>query len=1076
VRDVGPTRDHALAAAVSPAHGWAALGADGPRRLLSAAPGAAMIEAASMGPHTALYEAVAKRKDGRIVFRLVADADTLRKASAPPDPTDVLDRLVTQLAGQLRRETAAWSAPRIREYLRALDVEWGKASAAEINRAFARADAVMRRASIETLARPWVARVEAQAKLIAGETRAWIRAVHLPRINMAFGQEDRAAIRQVAAQQGWFLRDAHFRISDTMTAQGRKIVERGLRDGLGTDVVARRLRAEIPDLYVRRAGNYALACASVGMQRARSWSMAASYSDAGIEYYQITAVLDERTTDTCFDGDTLISVPRGERKISEVNPGDSVITGSGRVRMVVAVSKRVTQKLLRLHLSSGRHILVTGNHCILTPGGWRRADEIAQGGIVASQGNTETRGVGRKDLPELRKDIRGAQYLRETRTDEILLDGVPERSPAVGIHGVGSCKDMRGLRQGIPCPSEFGESRKEKGALLDRVSQAPCCASVRGLRKGVRIQAEHSIEPEVLRDRLPGAFERHDQVGVCGCECDTESRCHGGTRTTGRQVFHRFSDPVHDGCRRGGRELLARQKDERCSVEGAASKGAQDRGSWLRPGENFTEGSRRAHTGQARERSVEEYLRCSGGTERVTRIEHVRGQRYVYNLQVEDDPTYIAEGVVVHNCRYLDGQVISVGDARQAMARANAITNPEDIYQESPFVRTVREGDRRYLRTGRGDTIAEIHQSGVGTRVDAQNRAPVGTHNGGVYGGRVAGNQLVDKGIGFPPFHHLCRSTTVPVLGPVQVPRGHTPVAVPGPPIRPPTPPAVPPPGPGAYAIPPRLDRPVVAVPTPRRGTPAPFGAVPSEGADPYMRPGLLDGIALEEQVRQRVRDAVLVLNEGVLAARATRAGRALRKPKLGGVLREGLAVEAKRRAPDPALWALSRRTGLPGQLAEREARALYAEPLSWLSPRFAGRVPTLPPLVTDPGPLGWTGNVIRLPRGTNAVQGRFLHRALAEWLDGMGANGAAGAMARDEWRTGGGPLFTLPDGARVERGRWGDVLTGARWPEDPERALVSGVAMHAVAPRMAAKLATLWEANPAHVGFLLAWLQGAFL
>jgi len=146
--------------------------------------------------------------------------------------------------------------------------------------------------------------------------------------------------------------------------------------------------------------------------------------------------------------------------------------------------------------------------------------------------------------------------------------------------------------------------------------------------------------------------------------------------------------------------------------------------------------------------SPERYLAGVDDWIRVDRIERRRGPLEVFNLEVEDDPTYIANGIIAHNCRALDGTIISVNDCSDLIERGANVEQPEDIKTVNPFINTRRDPDNpggKILRTANGVKIATVHRSGYGVRDD---RGQFSLHR--------SGQQLPQVGIGPPPYHHHC--------------------------------------------------------------------------------------------------------------------------------------------------------------------------------------------------------------------------------------------------------------------------------------------------------------------------------
>jgi hypothetical protein len=122
-------------------------------------------------------------------------------------------------------------------------------------------------------------------------------------------------------------------------------------------------------------------------------------------------------------------------------------------------------------------------------------------------------------------------------------------------------------------------------------------------------------------------------------------------------------------------------------------------------------------------------------------------ERYVL-LAVLDEHTTDA-------CRFLDGKVLQTADALRTFERLDAAEDPLTLKRERPWVRerTGENGKRRLVvdRDGDVSVLAVVDRSGLGARDDR-----------GVYSRALSGRELAPAGIGFPPFHGFCRTTTVP--------------------------------------------------------------------------------------------------------------------------------------------------------------------------------------------------------------------------------------------------------------------------------------------------------------------------
>jgi SPP1 gp7 family putative phage head morphogenesis protein len=109
-------------------------------------------------------------------------------------------------------------------------------------------------------------------------------------------------------------------------------------------------------------------------------------------------------------------------------------------------------------------------------------------------------------------------------------------------------------------------------------------------------------------------------------------------------------------------------------------------------------------------------------------------------------------------CRYLHGKTFSVADALRRFDRIEQLEDPEAIKLAMPWVREAQDREtgrtRLYVDGGAGRTdLAEITRSAMGTRDDR-----------GDFRALASDTALNEVGIGFPPYHGLCRSTTLAVV------------------------------------------------------------------------------------------------------------------------------------------------------------------------------------------------------------------------------------------------------------------------------------------------------------------------
>jgi SPP1 gp7 family putative phage head morphogenesis protein len=261
---------------------------------------------------------------------LVAPTGVLVAKALNPRNARDLRVLATQLANQLTPLDFQAAKVGLEQALQRLDVDWRKLTPEGAAKVWAAADAtlkgVLKTAHGEMLP-SYVQRITVALEDVVQGTKEALHRQFLSRIGTSLEQRDAVAVRQIARQQGWWVRDEWGVRSDRLTRDGAKIVRRGLADGLGRDEIGRDLRRALPDMWQKYGQSYARLNAGMSTARARSFSEVASYQEAGIESYEIVSVIDERTTDICraLDGQ-IISTNRAaallQQQMSLAQPED----------------------------------------------------------------------------------------------------------------------------------------------------------------------------------------------------------------------------------------------------------------------------------------------------------------------------------------------------------------------------------------------------------------------------------------------------------------------------------------------------------------------------------------------------------------------------------------------------------------------------------------------------------------------------------------------------------------------------------------------------------------------------------
>jgi len=153
------------------------------------------------------------------------------------------------------------------------------------------------------------------------------RVSRLPQLRQALGTgfqlQDRRVADLLSRHHSFFVRNEYGAVSQSLSAQARSIIAAGVERGAGRREIANDLE-RLTTGGLRMRGYYETVAAN-SVARARSYSMGASYRAAGIEFFRIEAVLDDRTTHQCeFLHQKILpvgpSMQAFERSLADPNP------------------------------------------------------------------------------------------------------------------------------------------------------------------------------------------------------------------------------------------------------------------------------------------------------------------------------------------------------------------------------------------------------------------------------------------------------------------------------------------------------------------------------------------------------------------------------------------------------------------------------------------------------------------------------------------------------------------------------------------------------------------------------------
>lgn len=248
------------------------------------------------------------RKDNRGSLLVAYNGHVVDKATNPVNPFDFRSA-IDKIASGLRTADREFAKPLLEQYFERLSVDWTKLGKRARAQVLSDARAFLGTLNIDPLVGAWESRLTVNLATVADKTVKVIRETFLPSIQQSLSLVETVAVENIAKQPGLFARDEMGRRSNALTKKVRKVVEQGLKDGLGRNEIAKEIMKVGNGYWDKRGLNYARVVAANSVARARSHSSLVAYRDAGIEQLEVQAVLDEATTDICrsLDG-TIISV------------------------------------------------------------------------------------------------------------------------------------------------------------------------------------------------------------------------------------------------------------------------------------------------------------------------------------------------------------------------------------------------------------------------------------------------------------------------------------------------------------------------------------------------------------------------------------------------------------------------------------------------------------------------------------------------------------------------------------------------------------------------------------------------
>ena len=232
------------------------------------------------------------------------------------------DRAVAALSRSLRRATQVDEAAALRAAIAGLDIDWHGSTPAQRRELISQA---MNTVGRHTALIP--SRIETRfgdaADEVVASTRSHARRAQGLAIGADFNALDRRVTEHLVRSNLSFVTNEYGRRLDGLGEQARRIVADGVEAGLGRDEIAADLKRVAERSFFGRSASYWDVVAASFIGNGRSFAQLSSYAEAGVERYQIEAVLDEQTTETCrFLHGKTFSVRDGIRRFEQLESLD----------------------------------------------------------------------------------------------------------------------------------------------------------------------------------------------------------------------------------------------------------------------------------------------------------------------------------------------------------------------------------------------------------------------------------------------------------------------------------------------------------------------------------------------------------------------------------------------------------------------------------------------------------------------------------------------------------------------------------------------------------------------------------
>lgn len=242
----------------------------------------------------------------------------IQKAKLNPLKDKDFLKIVERLAKKLDKIAGPSEAKAVTAALNSLDIDWTKASAAQVNKAIKAAQSSLSLVPVAVMGGVAGQLTTSSGPLVAGTRLAALKR-HKLKIGTAMNKLDVRVAEYISNSTTMFVRDAYGRRVDDLSVVVQDVVARGVNAGLDSNAIGTAIASQVTSGQAARGLEYWRTVSSVFSARGRSYAQISAFSEAEITKYQWDGVIDGRSCSICryMDG-KVWSTTEGVEQIEKV--------------------------------------------------------------------------------------------------------------------------------------------------------------------------------------------------------------------------------------------------------------------------------------------------------------------------------------------------------------------------------------------------------------------------------------------------------------------------------------------------------------------------------------------------------------------------------------------------------------------------------------------------------------------------------------------------------------------------------------------------------------------------------------